>query len=147
MTFAKKMQIAGYYYRDEIKIDQPYRVANTWLGDYTRLIMLEETLKVIERDHLVELNRETGDHLLNGLKKFCQQFPNVINSARGLGTFCSFDGADVKTRDQIIDKLRNNGIQCGPCGDKTMRLRPSLIFTKKHCDIFFDKFEHVLKSF
>ncbi len=29
MTFAKKMQIGGYFYKDELHINQPYRIANT----------------------------------------------------------------------------------------------------------------------
>ena len=39
------------------------------------------------------------------------------------------------------------GIQCGGSGDKTFRIRPSLIFTKKHADIFLDRLDKVLVSF
>ena len=60
MTFAKKMQICGYFYRDELKIDQPFRITNTWVGDPIRLLFLEATLDVIRREKLVDLNRDVG---------------------------------------------------------------------------------------
>lgn len=59
MTFAKKMQIGGYFYKKEFNT-HPYRIFNTWLGDPTRVLFLEATLETIKRDKLVELNKETG---------------------------------------------------------------------------------------
>lgn len=146
MTFAKKMQIGGYFYRDDLRMDQPYRIANTWLGDPIRIVFLEATLEAVHRDKLIDLNRDTGKYMLDHLKTFCKKYPHLINSARGLGTFSSFDGATAEIRDKIIQKLKNLGIQCGACGDKTMRIRPSLIFTQKHADVFLDRLEQALKS-
>lgn len=85
--------------------------------------------------------------MLTGLKGLCKEYPHLINSARGLGTFNAFDGVDAGVRDQIVGKLKNIGVLTGGSGDKTLRVRPSLIFTKKHCDIFMDKLDTVLKSF
>ena len=65
MTFAKKMQICGYFYRDELKVDQPFRITNTWVGDPIRLLFLEATLEVIRREKLVDLNRDVGKSSLN----------------------------------------------------------------------------------
>jgi 4-aminobutyrate aminotransferase / (S)-3-amino-2-methylpropionate transaminase len=136
----------GYFYRDELRIDLPYRIANTWLGDPIRILFLEATLKAIRRDKLVELSRDTGRYLLDKLKYLCKQYPNLIMNARGLGTFCSIDGANTAVRDKIIHKLRNLGVQSGPCGDRTLRIRPALIFTQNHADIFLDRFENSLRS-
>lgn len=147
MTFAKKMQTGGYYYKDELKVDSPYRVYNTWLGDPIRIVYLEAIVKSMKRDNLIELTRNTGDYLLEGLKKYCKDYPHLINSARGLGTFTALNGADASVRDKIVVKLRNNGILTGGSGNKTLRLRPSLIFTKRHADIFLDRLNTVLKSF
>ena len=60
MTFAKKMHIGGYYFRAELKPNQPYRILNTWLGDPARILFLEATLNAIRRDNLIQLNQETG---------------------------------------------------------------------------------------
>jgi 4-aminobutyrate aminotransferase/(S)-3-amino-2-methylpropionate transaminase len=38
------------------------------------------------------------------------------------------------------------GVQSGPCGDQTLRLRPSLIFQPHHADIFLNILEKVLND-
>ncbi len=85
--------------------------------------------------------------MFNGLRQLCKEYPNLVNSARNLGTFGSVDGQTAQVRDQLITKLRNLGIQSGACGDKSLRIRPALIFSNKHADIFLDRFRTVLKSF
>jgi 4-aminobutyrate aminotransferase/(S)-3-amino-2-methylpropionate transaminase len=59
MTFAKKMQIGGYFFRDDL-VTHPYRIFNTWLGDPIRLLFLDAVIKTIKRDNLTELNEHTG---------------------------------------------------------------------------------------
>ena len=64
-----------------------------------------------------------------------------------MGTFGSFNAATVKIRDEIVVKLRNHGIQSGGCGERAIRLRPSLTFNEKHAAILLDRLTSVLKSF
>lgn len=146
MTFAKKMQIGGYFYKDALRPDQPYRIMNTWLGDPLRIVLLKGILDAIRTNNLIELNNMTGKYLLGGLQKFGKDFPHLISRARGLGTFCAFDFPDTATRDKVVDNLRNAGVHSGSCGEKSIRLRPSLTFTPRHADIFFDKLNSVLKA-
>lgn len=146
MTFAKKAQTGGYFYKDHLRVDSPYRIYNTWLGDPVRILYLEAIIETMRKDNLIELNRNVGEYMLNVLKSYCQQYPHLINSARGLGTFTAFDGVDANVRDQIIVKLKNHGVLSGASGHNTLRIRPSLIFTKKHADIFLDRLNTVLKS-
>ncbi len=108
MTFSKKMQIGGYYYKEKL-FTQPYRIFNTWLGDPIRLLYLEAILNVVKRDNLIDLNRETGEYLLDNLKKVCKQNPELVMNARGLGTFAAFDVVNGETRDKLIDKMKNLG--------------------------------------
>lgn len=145
MTFAKKMQIAGFYFRTDLNTD-PYRIFNTWLGDPIRVLFLETVLDVIKRDNLIQLNKETGDFMLDGLKRLCKTYPNLIANARGLGTFTAFDGTTAQVRDKIVTKLKNSGIQCGASGDVAFRIRPALIFTQKHASIFLDRLDKALQS-
>jgi 4-aminobutyrate aminotransferase/(S)-3-amino-2-methylpropionate transaminase len=58
---------------------------------------LEAVMKTIKADNLLENTRKTGEILLNGLKDLQNKYPKIINSARGLGTFCSVD-ADTSDR-------------------------------------------------
>lgn len=147
MTFAKKMQSGGYYYKDELRVDLAYRVFNTWLGDPVRILYLEAIIEQIKKDNLIELNRNVGEYMLNVLKAYCSEYPDLINSARGLGTFQAFNGVTPEVRDKIISKLKNQGVLIGASGNSSIRLRPALTFTKKHADIFLDKLNSVLKSF
>jgi 4-aminobutyrate aminotransferase/(S)-3-amino-2-methylpropionate transaminase len=42
--------------------------------------------------------------------------------------------------------MRVAGVQTGGCGEHSIRLRPALIFTPKHADIFLDRFRQVLRE-
>lgn len=46
---------------------QPYRIFNTWLGDPTKIMLLEEALKVIKRDNLLEVVNDSAAALEEGL--------------------------------------------------------------------------------
>ena len=116
------------------------------MGDPGRIAFLEEIIQTSKRDNLMELNKQTGAHLLKGLEEACKNFPDLIHSARGLGTYCAFDAVDAKMRDRLAVQLRNNGIQCGGSGVQTIRLRPCLTFTPKHADVFLNILNKVLST-
>ena len=80
------------------------------MGDPGRVAILETILKTVQKDNLIDLNLKSGKVLLEGLEKHCKDFPGLINSARGLGTYCAFDAVDSKTRDLIAIQLRNAGM-------------------------------------
>ena len=40
------------------------------------------------------------------------------------------------SRDELVKILRRKGVEAGGCGDCSLRLRPSLTFSKAHADIF-----------
>lgn len=146
VTFSKKMQIGGYFHGEHMRPAQPYRVFNTWLGDPGKLLLLEEIVKVIKNDHLLENVQKTGAVLKGGLHAAEKEFPQLLNSVRGRGTFLAVNCASSKLRDDLVARLKQKGIQSGGCGDLSIRFRPSLIFQEKHANIFLDKFRQVLKE-
>ncbi|XP_031620889.1 4-aminobutyrate aminotransferase, mitochondrial [Contarinia nasturtii] len=146
VTFSKKMQLGGYYHSADLKPPQAYRVFNTWMGDPGKLLLLETILNVIKRDALLENVTRVGDKLKKGLLQAQNDFPALLNSARGRGTFLAINCPTSELRDDIINRLKAKGVQAGGCGDKAIRFRPALIFQEKHADIFFDKFNQVLKE-
>jgi 4-aminobutyrate aminotransferase / (S)-3-amino-2-methylpropionate transaminase len=146
VTFSKKMQLGGYFHSLEMQPQQPYRVFNTWMGDPGKLLMLEEILKTINREGLLQNVVKTGDKLKKGLFAAEKEFPHLLNSVRGRGTFLAINCKDGKLRDDIVNRLKQKGIQSGGCGDISIRFRPALIFQEKHVDIFLDKFRQVLKE-
>lgn len=68
VTFAKKMQLGGYYYLDGGRPRQTYRIFNTWMGDPSRLMLADVILNEIDDKDLIKSTREAGETLLAGLK-------------------------------------------------------------------------------
>lgn len=146
VTFSKKMLIGGYFYRAAFRPDQPYRIFNTWLGDPSKLVLLEAAVKFIKQQNLVENISKVGDHLLNELKSIEKRYSNVVMNARGRGTFCAIDFKTPELRDKAIKILHQNGIHCGGSGSNTLRIRTTLTFNKKHVEIFIDRLDKTLSK-
>jgi 4-aminobutyrate aminotransferase/(S)-3-amino-2-methylpropionate transaminase len=146
VSFSKKMMTGGYYYRDEFHLDEPYRIFNTWLGDPTKIMLLEETIKVIERDNLLDVVQNSTTALEDGLSEIQEKFPKLISNVRGRGTFRAFDMPDTAQRDKLITHIRNAGVQMGGSGPNSVRMRPALIFQRHHAEQFLDILSQVLHS-
>jgi len=141
VSFSKKMLIGGYYYNPEIRPVEAYRIMNTWLGEPSKLLMLEQVVKNIEEKKLLEVVKASGDVLAEGMQKVIDAHPEKVNNLRGRGTFLAYDCPNMATRDSLVSLMRNSGIQTGGCGDHSIRMRPALIFQPHHAEIFLDKFQ------
>lgn len=86
-----------------------YRVFNTWMGDPGKLILLETILSVIERQNLLDTVNKSGKVLMNGLMDFQREYPELLHSARGRGTFLAISATNTKLRDNILGKLKQKG--------------------------------------
>jgi len=146
VTFSKKMLTGGFYSLPEFRPQQGYRIFNTWMGEPSKVMMLEKVVEVMKRDNLLDIAQASGKRLQDGLKDFSSRFPKYVSNVRGLGTFCAFDSDSAEKRDQIVAKLKAEGVQSGGCGDQSIRLRPSLVFEPYHADLFLERLEKVLKQ-
>lgn len=79
------------------------------MGDPGKLILLEHVLKVIKQENLIALVNETGKVLKDGLHKLENEFPGLIHSVRGRGTFLAYNAHNTETRDKINNKMKQNG--------------------------------------
>lgn len=147
VSFSKKMLSGGYFYKDELRPNTPYRIFNTWLGDPSKNILLAEVINVIRRENLLANAAHAGKVLLDGLLELQDRYPHLISRARGRGTFCSFDCPNDATRNQLIAKARNQGVFIGSCGDKSIRFRPSLVFKEQHAQLFLNIFNDILANY
>lgn len=95
------MQTGGYYYKDEFRPDVPYRIFNTWMSDPSKLLLLEQIVKVIKNEKLVENIKEVGDYLMKGLKDLEVKF-YFVSKVRGQGTMCAFNLPTTADRDKCI---------------------------------------------
>ena len=146
VTFSKKAQTAGYYYRNPaLRPNKPYRLFNTWMGDPARAILFRAIINEIERLNLVENVAMVGDYLYSGLEQLAKQYPDQIQNLRGKGqgTFIAFDNPK---RDEFLVKAKRHGINIGGCGVSAVRLRPMLIFQKHHADILLDIVKKIISS-
>ncbi|XP_065367166.1 4-aminobutyrate aminotransferase, mitochondrial [Calliphora vicina] len=146
VTFSKKMQLGGYFHSSTFRPREAYRIFNTWMGEPAKILMLEQVLKTIKQDNLLEQVNKSGKVLKSGLLDLEKEFPTIINSTRGRGTFLAFNCKNSQTRDDIVNKFKMQGLQTGGCGDLAVRFRPALIFTEKHANIVLDRFRTILKG-
>uniref|UniRef100_A0A7E4V294 Gamma-amino-N-butyrate transaminase n=1 Tax=Panagrellus redivivus TaxID=6233 RepID=A0A7E4V294_PANRE len=146
VTFSKKALIGGYYYKDEWKVNEPYRIYNTWMGEPTKLVTLEKAVEVIKRDNLVQKTKDVGIELRRGLSVLEAIYPRLIFNVRGMGTLTAFDTSDTKTRDKLLDIALARGLQIGGCGDTSIRFRPALIFDEPHLKLTLEILERAIKD-
>lgn len=143
VTFSKKAQTAGYYFgNNELRPNKPYRQFNTWMGDPARAILFRAIIREIERNDLVTHTAATGDYLYNGLERLASKFPGEIQNLRGKGqgTFIAWDSP---RRDEVLRKAKGEGVNIGGSGERAVRLRPMLIFQRKHADMLLERLERI----
>lgn len=145
VTFSKKCQAAGFFYGKHLLPSHPYRNFNTWMGDPIRTVVLRRIVELAENPAVLENVKITGKFILDGLFALQAKYP-IISATRGVGTFCAFDFDTVDHRNQFVAAMKQKGVNCGGCGEQSVRLRPSLIFTPKHAAIFLHTADQVLAS-
>ncbi|XP_022092500.1 4-aminobutyrate aminotransferase, mitochondrial-like [Acanthaster planci] len=144
LVFSKKMLTGGYYFKDEFAVDQPSRIFNTWMGDTTRLLILGAVLEVVKKQNLIDVARESGQVLTEGLQSLQAKYPTLMSRARGMGTFAAFDGKNPETAAAIARKIKNKGVLMGMCSKQSIRYRPALIFQPHHVEIALDALDSTL---
>ncbi|KAG2383630.1 hypothetical protein C9374_004301 [Naegleria lovaniensis] len=143
VCFSKKLQAAGIFHRPEFKIDLPYRIFNTWLGDYTRALQLGAIIDVIERDRLLDLVNQTGAYMMKHMTELSKRYPGKIDNVRGAGTFIAFES---NKQPELMKQMLHRGVEVGSCGTNTIRLRPMLTFHQWHANIFLQNLNETLEK-
>lgn len=149
VTFSKKFQAAGFYFSNpELQPSQPYRQFNTWCGDPSKALIAKTIYQEITKHNLVENTAATGNYLYQNLKSLFAKYPNKVFNLRGenFGTFIAWDCENPTQRNELLLKMRAVGVNIGGCGDRSIRLRPTLVFENKHADLLLEALEHSLKD-
>lgn len=115
------------------------------MGDPARTLLFRAIIREIERLDLVRNTAETGDYLYAGLADLANKYPKEIQNLRGQGqgTFIAWDSP---RRDEVLRKAKEVGVNIGGSGATAVRLRPMLIFQKRHSDIFLEALEKIFRS-
>ena len=138
ISFGKKMQVCGILSGDRVRevknnvFEEKSRINSTWGSNLVDMVRAEQYLKIIRDENLVENARVVGEEMLTNLKKM------GLENVRGKGLMCAFDMPTSKDRDATIKQCYNNGLFVLGCGTKSVRVRPSLTFSKDELKIFLD---------
>lgn len=146
VAFSKKMLTGGFYFSNWCRPDKPFKIFNTWVGDPSKMVLLEAVVNVIKEQNLLSNVVTTGDYMMSELKQLQKKYPGLLTNLRGLGTFIAVDLPDASKRDKLLRDIRNKGINMGSLWDQSVRFRPSLIFQKHHVDILMDRLDSVLSD-
>jgi L-lysine 6-transaminase len=138
LCFGKKMQVCGVMSTkrvDEVKdncFTTPGRLNSTWGGNLADMVRATKIMEIIAKDKLVKNSAKQGAYILKQLEKLALN--RKITNIRGRGLQCAFDLPTTKDRDGLIKKALENNLLLIGAGEKSIRLRPSLIIEKYHID-------------
>jgi L-lysine 6-transaminase len=131
VCFAKKMQVGGIFVSgrvddvEENVFKKSGRINSTWGGSLVDMVRCTRILEIMVEDDLLANVRARGKELLTGLESLAQRY-DFVTSARGQGLMCAVDLPDRAMRDATIKAAFADGMIVLPCGQKTVRFRPTL---------------------
>jgi L-lysine 6-transaminase len=136
VAFAKKVQLGGVMAGrrvDEVA-DNVFavsgRINSTWGGGLTDMVRCRRLLEIIERDELIDHAAEAGDWLLGELTELGERHSAVALNVRGRGLMCAFDLPTREARDAVVKRMLAERVIVLPCGERTVRFRPTLNVTE-----------------
>lgn len=136
ICFGKKVQVCGICSTeriDEVKdnvFTECSRINSTWGSNIVDMVRSTMQMEIIQEEDLVQNAKIVGDYFLDNLK----QFHGKANNIRGKGLMLAFDLESTEKRDSFIKKLEEDGMLALPCGQKSVRFRPHLTFSKIDVD-------------
>jgi L-lysine 6-transaminase len=151
VAFGKKTQICGIMAGpriDEVEKNVFHvssRINSTWGGNLVDMIRCAQYLKIMRDERLVENAAKVGEMFLEHLKGLQQEYPLVTN-ARGRGLLLAFDLPDSETRNQLRQECWDAGFATLPCGPRSIRFRPALVFSEADVERGIDILRQVLDA-
>jgi len=139
IAFGKKTQVCGVMSTrriDEVEKNVFHvssRINSTWGGNLVDMVRCARYLQIIDEDGLVESAARVGGRLLEGLHALAADFPTVSN-VRGKGLFLAMDLPDGDVRARVRQGCWDRGLAVLPCGPRSVRFRPPLVFTEAEAD-------------
>ncbi|MBT6689878.1 L-lysine 6-transaminase [archaeon] len=139
LAFGKKAQVCGIM--GGPKLDQiennvfkkSSRINSTWGGNLVDLVRGARYLEIIHEDNLIENAKTVGEYFLQELNNKISDNDKITN-IRGQGTFIAFDAKNPQARNELWQKTWDNNLAMLTCGEKSIRFRPALTFSKEDVD-------------
>ncbi len=152
VAFGKKAQVCGIMVGpriDEVEKNVfrvSSRINSTWGGNLVDMVRCARYLEIIEEEELIENTAQVGETFLDLLQEVQAEFPETVSNARGRGLLLAFDLPDTATRSAIRQKCWGKGLATLACGPRSLRFRPSLIFSREDARRAVDILRQVLAS-
>lgn len=143
ICFGKKTQVCGFCSTDRIDtadknvFNTQSRINSTWGGNIVDMVRFTIINQIIREENLVQNAEEVGKYLLEKL----QSLP--LENVRGRGLMIAFDLPDAEARDKFLEKAKTK-MTLLPCGERSIRLRPSLILTKDEAYLIHKEIKRII---
>jgi L-lysine 6-transaminase len=140
VSFGKKMQVCGIMAGkrlDEVEghvFQESSRINSTWGANLVDMVRSQRYLEIIEEENLVDNAAEVGKYFMTELDKLQNDYSDLISNVRGKGLFIAFDLRTRELRDELRQEAMKNKMLILPCGEKSIRFRPSLNVTTEIVD-------------
>ena len=140
MCFGKKTQVCGFVSSprlDEVEkhvFQESSRINSTWGGNLTDMVRLTIYLNIIKDEELVSWAAKSGEYLLNGLIAIQNDYSDLLSNARGAGLMCAFDLPSESLRDNVLNRIIENGAIILGSGENSVRFRPPLNISTDEID-------------
>ncbi len=123
---------------------EPGDHASTFGGNPLSTATALATLKTIYQDDLLENAQKMGKYLCDRVRKLAQTLPGIILEVRNQGLMIAIElSVDAKS---VALKALEKGLLINAVQEKTLRILPPLIVTKKQVDEFAEKLKKSLFS-
>ena len=142
MCFGKKTQVCGFCATDRIDevkenvFSTSGRINSTWGGNIVDMVRFQYIADAIQKYDLVSNAAQVGGHFMNALSRI-----DGLHNIRGRGLMIAFDLETTAERDQLKSLLQERMIVL-TCGTRSIRLRPTLSFSKADADTACNIIEH-----
>lgn len=144
IAFGKKTQVCGFASTtriDEVSdnvFQQSSRINSTWGGNIIDMMRFTHIAQIINEDRLLDQAAIVGDYFLKQL----YEVPRISN-VRGRGLMLAFDLESPEDRNRAIGNMQKR-MTVLPCGERSIRLRPHLIFSMANVDEAIDIIRHAV---
>lgn len=133
MTAAKALQVGATMYNKRLEPKERSALSSTW-GGGSRIDMAAgmRTIQVIKRDRLLENATKMGNMLKKGLEELVGK--KGVIGVRGLGLMIGLEFDTRVRREKKIVELFKSGLLTLGAGQKSLRIIPPLVITKKQIE-------------
>ena len=150
-AFGKKTQVCGVAATDRLnEVDSVFevssRINSTWGGNLVDMVRSERYIQLITEHQLLDSVKEVGDYALERLTELAAAHPDVDN-VRGRGLMCAFDLPNDAVRERVRQNLLSEQkVIMLASGQRSLRFRPVLDFTRAHVDEAVTRIDRALQS-